>query len=334
MNEKNTQEGISVIICCYNSVARIAPTLEHLAHQKNTENINWEIILVDNNSKDNTASFSQKIWDDQKSDTPFFILSEKKQGHNFAKLCGISHAKYNLLLLCDDDNWLDDNYINLGFNFMKENPKTALLGGKGMAVFEKGFSVPEWFFQAAKIHYAIHEPNVEKEGSQADHVYGAGSIIRKKIFEEIKIKKYNLILTGRTKESVKSGDDIEISFITKILGYHVVFLKELKFKHFLSKERIHPSWIKPKIMDVHSPFVVGAYIDFYNDNYKKYFNYYFHLIKKSIRVFVVSLKKTFLFQWDFYSKLWFRSQVKSIRYQLFNYKSYQDIMKYIQKLEE
>jgi glycosyltransferase involved in cell wall biosynthesis len=329
-----TKEGISIIICCYNSAARISPTLEHLARQKDTENINWEIILVDNNSKDHTASFAQKIWDKQQSDIPFRILTEKKQGHNFAKLCGISHAQYNLLLLCDDDNWLDENYINIGFNFMKDNPKTALLGGKGDVVFEEGFSAPDWFWQAAKIHYAIHEPAKEKDGIQADHVYGAGSIIRKRIFKTLQEKKYDLILTGRTKKSVKSGDDIEIGFITKILGHHVIFLKELKFKHFLSKDRIHPSWIKPKIMDVDSPFVVGAYIDYYNNNYKSYFNYHCNLINKLIRILLIAIKKTFLFQWNFYSQLWFRSQIKSIHYQLFNYKTYQNTMKYIQKLEE
>lgn len=47
--------GISVIICCYNSGERIESALKSVISQNNIENINIELILVDNNSCDDTV---------------------------------------------------------------------------------------------------------------------------------------------------------------------------------------------------------------------------------------------------------------------------------------
>ena len=47
-------QGISIIIACYNSEKVISTTLEHLQNQKKYEGINWEVIVIDNNSTDNT----------------------------------------------------------------------------------------------------------------------------------------------------------------------------------------------------------------------------------------------------------------------------------------
>ncbi|NJN42415.1 MAG: glycosyltransferase [Flammeovirgaceae bacterium] len=56
------EEGVSVIICCYNSSSRIEKTLEHLFQQKTNSRLHWEIILVDNASTDQTKATAIKRW--------------------------------------------------------------------------------------------------------------------------------------------------------------------------------------------------------------------------------------------------------------------------------
>ena len=71
--------GISVVVFCYNSEKRIEETLKHIALQKFTRKIEWELIVIDNNSTDGTVSVTDKIWKTFGCDIPFKIISEKKQ---------------------------------------------------------------------------------------------------------------------------------------------------------------------------------------------------------------------------------------------------------------
>ncbi|MBK6397553.1 MAG: glycosyltransferase [Bacteroidetes bacterium] len=55
-------QGISIVICCYNSESRIKETLEALQMQEVGNDIKWEVLLVDNNSTDKTIEVSEMIW--------------------------------------------------------------------------------------------------------------------------------------------------------------------------------------------------------------------------------------------------------------------------------
>ncbi len=52
---------ISVIVCCYNGVRRLRPTIEHLARQKCSATLSWELVFVDNASTDGSADFVRQF---------------------------------------------------------------------------------------------------------------------------------------------------------------------------------------------------------------------------------------------------------------------------------
>jgi glycosyltransferase involved in cell wall biosynthesis len=70
------QPGVSVIICCYNSAALLPQTLEHLANQQTAGEISWEIIIVNNNSTDNTAEIAENIWQGLNRPIPFRVVHQ------------------------------------------------------------------------------------------------------------------------------------------------------------------------------------------------------------------------------------------------------------------
>ena len=122
-----TAVGISVIICCYNSSKRLPDTLKHLASQKLAKDINWEVIVIDNASTDDTAVIAQREWDSYRQLSPAFtVLKEPRPGKNFAFKTGVYAAKYEYLLTCDDDNWLSPDYIKLAFDFMYAYARAGL----------------------------------------------------------------------------------------------------------------------------------------------------------------------------------------------------------------
>ncbi|MBK6904811.1 MAG: glycosyltransferase [Saprospirales bacterium] len=59
----DSSTGVSVVVCCYNSSARLPATLEHLAHQSLPAGLPVEVIVVDNNSKDRTAETALGEWE-------------------------------------------------------------------------------------------------------------------------------------------------------------------------------------------------------------------------------------------------------------------------------
>src|SRR6185437_15848637 len=111
--------GISVIICCFNSAKRLAPTLEHLYKQKNIPLSSWEVIVVNNCSTDDTAPVAAQIWDSFPSHKPDFrVVDEQTPGLSSARQRGIDESRYGFVVFCDDDNWLDENYLSIALNIM------------------------------------------------------------------------------------------------------------------------------------------------------------------------------------------------------------------------
>jgi glycosyltransferase involved in cell wall biosynthesis len=233
-------KGISVIICCYNSVSRLKTTIDHLLKQENLEGFSWEIIVVDNASKDNTFEFANRLLEN--SSIKSKVVREDKPGLFNARKKGYENSKYDLLLYCDDDNWLDSFYLSKVFSFFKSVPNIGILGGLGIAYFEE--IEPKWFKKLQQ-NFAVGEQSDNMEDfSKVDLVYGAGFTVRKIILDKIYSGDIKFLLSGRTGKKLISGDDNEWCILTKHLGFDIWYSRELKFQHFMPKNRMNWEYLK------------------------------------------------------------------------------------------
>jgi len=234
------KEGVSIIICCYNSSSRIEKTLEHLAKQE-LNNISCEIILIDNASSDDTSAVAESAWakiGNNKID--FHLLYESSPGVAFARKRGVNAACFEFLIFCDDDNWLDENYVENTFNLFKLYPEVGVLGGTGTAQFEDPLKKPIWFDNFYH-GYAVG-PQAEKE-CFLNNVYGAGMAVRTLVLKE-QMKKKDLFLHGRKQNHLSAGEDSEIYLRLRLAGYKILFSPQLTFKHFLSTKRLTWTYVK------------------------------------------------------------------------------------------
>lgn len=229
-------KGVSVIICCYNSVARLPETLKHLHVQKLNDTLTWELIIVDNHSTDGTAVFAEKYWDRLENGVPLQIVAEEKPGLSFARQRGVAVAKYDILIFCDDDNWLDADYLQLAYDRMEQDPSIGVLGGCSDAVFET--AAPAWWatFQNA---YAVGKPlpgtgNADARG----YIAGAGMVTRARIFRELAACHFQTTNTDRTKQQLLSGGDTEFCHAVRYLGYHLYYDACLHFVHYMPATRL------------------------------------------------------------------------------------------------
>ncbi len=241
MMDKNKNIGISVIICCYNSSKRIPEVLQALVEQKFNSPILWEIVLVDNASTDNTSSIALSIWKSLNAGIDFRITYETLPGLANARARGIQESRYEYLVFCDDDNWLFPDYLQGVYNILQSNPVVAACGGIGIPVFET--AKPSWFDEYAEA-FATGSQEINTEEGKLLNLYGAGIGITKSSLDQLALAKFNPFMVGRVGNKLSSSEDTELTYALVLIGQTLHFSSELKFYHYLPKERLQFSYLK------------------------------------------------------------------------------------------
>jgi len=234
MDEKECPRGLSFIVCCYNSEARIAETLAALKAQENGE-IPYEVLLVDNNCSDKTVSLAKSIWD--RSDIPLRVVTEKRPGVGHARKTGVMSAGYAYISFVDDDNIVEKKWVRKVADFFAKRPDVAAVGSRNEALPEG--PVPFWFEKNQ--HCYACGPQLTVSGPvTADRAYlwGAGLSLRRKIIREILESDWPLYLQGRKENSLTSGEDVEICMRMYLAGWKLWYDGDLRLQHRISRSRL------------------------------------------------------------------------------------------------
>ncbi len=223
--------GVSVIICCYNSERRISETLSYLNNQVLSHD-DWEVIIVDNNCSDNTINLIlNSINGFRNLKNRLKIVEEKRPGLSYARMTGVALSSFDIVLFCDDDNWLNENYLSRVQYFLDNNSEYGILGGNGVPICE--INPPKWFKFLQSVYATGCRSNFD-----VDNVYGAGMAIRKNL-----ILDFVFLLSDRKGDTLASGGDAEICFHILNKGYKIKQLCDNFFMHFIPKERLTKSYI-------------------------------------------------------------------------------------------
>jgi glycosyltransferase involved in cell wall biosynthesis len=236
-----SMNGVSIILCCYNSAKRLPQTLEHLAAQKVDASLPLEVILVDNASTDNTVEVASKLWNGHRVHIPFKIVGEGKAGLSHARKKGIQEASYDVVIFCDDDNWLQPDYARIASRIMTENTRIGVMGGMGVPEFEN--DPPPWFKEMSKSYAVGPQGTGSGVVENGGIVYGAGMVVRKQVLTDLFAEGVTSILSDRKGNDLVSGGDNEICFWYIFLGYQVYYCEDLQFRHFIPAARMTENYI-------------------------------------------------------------------------------------------
>jgi glycosyltransferase involved in cell wall biosynthesis len=228
--------GVSIIICCYNSAARLEKTLTCIYAQRNLT-FPVEIIVVDNNSTDDTSIVASMVRSKADTNITQNVVLEPKAGLSFARDKGILHSKYEYIIFCDDDNLLEENYVSIAYELMQSNLKIGIAGGQSVISTEA--EEPFWF-EKYKEYYAVGKQHFEDGDvtTVRGYLWGAGMVIRKSSYNFVSLKKYKSILTDRKGSSLASGGDSEICKWFIMEGFLLWYNSRLKFEHFVPSNRL------------------------------------------------------------------------------------------------
>ena len=174
--------GISVVLCCYNSAERLPETLRHLLKQSLVEYDLWEVIIVNNNSNDDTSKVAKEYLDAYfyPAGISYKIVDEPVPGLSAARERGIKESKFSYILFCDDDNWLCNTYLQKAYAFIINHPddKIGVIGGLGEPIGE--IELPSWF----KYFESWYATGTQSETNgdityKRPTVFGAASVLNK-----------------------------------------------------------------------------------------------------------------------------------------------------------
>lgn len=96
-----TIDSLSVLICTYNRSRLLEETLAALRSARTPQNCTVEVIVVDNNSSDETVEVVRRA--SAGSPWPIRYAMERRQGKSYALNRGLSIARGDVLALTDDD---------------------------------------------------------------------------------------------------------------------------------------------------------------------------------------------------------------------------------------
>lgn len=111
----------SVIVPCYNYAKYLPECLDSVLAQTYS---NWECIVVDNNSNDNTAEVAKAYG--QKDERIKYILHSVK-GVAGARNKAIEHAIGDYILPLDADDKIGENYLKKALKTFNQNPDCKLV---------------------------------------------------------------------------------------------------------------------------------------------------------------------------------------------------------------
>ncbi len=140
--KRNSNLLLSVIICTYNRSELLSQALESLVCQT-LEKKNYEIIVVNNGSTDNT---SDVVWSFQRRYKNHIInlVKEKRLGLGIARNTGLLSAKGKFVTFLDDDAKADLNWLESALKiFGSIKPDPLVIGGP-IIPFYSG-QKPKWF---------------------------------------------------------------------------------------------------------------------------------------------------------------------------------------------
>lgn len=236
-SEELEKPKLTVIIITWNAKDFMEKCLRSIYNRN--RNLQFELIIVDNNSQDGTTGFIKSHYPDVtliRNSTNIGVAPARNQGLSIAK------GKY-VLILDVDTEIITENAFSLITDFMERNPKVGLAGAKliypdgtlqhtcrrfpsiwvKLLIRFERFS----FIRKSKMMSEHYMSNEDHDNVLfVDYVIGAFQLIRKSLLDEI----------GHFDENIFYGpEDIDFCLRAKKKNYKIVYFPHVVLYHFYQR---------------------------------------------------------------------------------------------------
>ena len=236
---------VSVLISSKNRSKFLATLLGSFSRLK-CDNFDWELIIVDNGSTDETMQVLKKERD--KYRFPLTVMQEPRPGKSRSLNLALTEAKGDLVVFTDDDIAPAESWLEAYVKAAEERPNCAGFIGKILPIWDS--DIPEWLYKDGE--YTVPRGIIglcdfgEKE-RQLEGVLpsGVNVAIRREWIESL----------GKFREDLGPGTALPYAEDTEYLrrlverGYVYFYVPRALVYHFNPVERITKSYVLHWIYD-------------------------------------------------------------------------------------
>jgi glycosyltransferase involved in cell wall biosynthesis len=221
----------SIIVCTYNRAASLQDTLAALTALRAPASLDWEVLVVDNNSHDATRSVVETL---QRDWPRLRYVFEPAQGLSHARNRGITESRGAILLFTDDDvlpepAWLETTLDGLTCH------QAAACGGYIAPIWET--PPPAWLTERFYGFLAVRTDRSDDYPitTPGQAPFGANMGFRREVFERVG---HFDTRRGRKGKVLASGEDGEMFERILGAGFKVVFLGASRVHHKVESFRL------------------------------------------------------------------------------------------------
>lgn len=249
---------VSVVICTYNRSELLVPALESVVAQ-NASDVRYELIVVDNNSTDETRQVVESFIANRSNDggdtssgdsssrdnaASVRYVFEGKQGLSHARNAGIENARAPIVAFTDDDVRVAPDWVQSIKRSLDEHPEIDYVGGKVFPRWEREPSpwlTPEhWSPLALQDHGdAPFYVNVNRQIC----LVGANLSFRRTVFDQVGVFPPDL---QRVKNGIGSMEDHDFSMRCWRAGKQGMYVPDIVVTADVQAERVgkdyHRRW--------------------------------------------------------------------------------------------
>jgi len=124
---------VTILICTYNRARLLGPTLDTIAAMVVPPSLRWDVLVVDNNSTDDTAEVVQSRA--AAYPVPLRYLFERTQGKSYALNSGLAATQAPIVAFTDDDVRVAPHWLTRIHDAFKTH-KCDYLGGRVLPWWE------------------------------------------------------------------------------------------------------------------------------------------------------------------------------------------------------
>lgn len=232
----------TVLICTYNRANFLGEALDSLAGMRTGGRFNWEVLVIDNNSTDHTATTVRSR--QPRFPVPLRYVFEARQGRSAALNAGIAASASPVLVVGDDDQRFGNYWIDRACAPLFDRTDIDYTGGPVWPIWPApppgwlDLRISELMGPLGAFDYGPDPFIYEDRRRPAP---GGNVAIRRTLIDRIGGFRVEL---GRTAGSLLGQEQVEFLIRSRAAGARGLYVPDMEVHHHVSEGRMTPAYFR------------------------------------------------------------------------------------------